>query len=65
MGYDYIDNKKTVLSGSAYSASKALVNYYVRFILSKQVGKNQSVFSMCPGWCRTDMGGKFATRSPE
>lgn len=23
------------------------------------------MFCVCPGWCRTDMGGKFATSPPE
>lgn len=43
-----------------YSASKALINAYARHVLSKKVRDNQSVFSVHPGWLKTDMGGKAA-----
>jgi len=40
----------------SYPGSKALVNAYVRYILPNEVGANQQVYAICPGWCKTDMG---------
>ncbi len=45
--------------------SKALISSYVREILSHKVVGEQSAYSMCPGWCRTDMGGANAPKSVE
>ncbi len=47
----------------AYSISKTALN-----MLTQQLAvalPNVVVNSMCPGWCRTEMGGPDATQSPE
>ncbi len=47
----------------AYSISKTALN-----MLTQQLAvalPNVAVNSMCPGWCRTKMGGPDATQSPE
>ncbi|CAD8122155.1 unnamed protein product [Paramecium sonneborni] len=49
------DNSRIV-----YSASKALLNAYGRYVLSGLVKPNQSIFCMHPGWIKTDMGGPYA-----
>ena len=48
-------------SQSTYDASKALLNAYTRFVLLKELKTNQQGYTVCPGWCRTDMGGPTAT----
>ena len=48
---------------SCYSFSKALLNAYNRFILSKNnllLENSQSSYVYTPGWIQTDMGGKNA-----
>jgi len=52
-------------SKRTYFASKALVNAYTRWILTKKLHGNQQAYATCPGWCRTDMGGDDADRSVE
>lgn len=47
----------------AYSISKASLN-----MLTQQLAAAMpriAVNAMCPGWCRTEMGGQDATKSPE
>jgi carbonyl reductase 1 len=49
-----------------YGVSKVFVNAYTR-ILDKRFKKNKlniKVNAVCPGWCRTEMGGKDAPREP-
>lgn len=55
---DYKGNQYT--QDPSYPGSKALLNAYVRYVLTQQVGANQQVYSICPGWCRTDMGSEQA-----
>ncbi len=50
---------------SSYPGSKALLNIYTSKILPAQLGSNQQVYSVCPGWCRTDMGTDQAWSSAE
>lgn len=53
-------------SGSpAYRVSKAALNAYTRTLAADLVGTGVLVNAMCPGWCRTDMGGAGASRTPE
>jgi len=52
-------------SESSYNASKALLNAYTRWILPKKLTNDQQCFSVCPGWCRTDLGGPNAMLSKE
>jgi NAD(P)-dependent dehydrogenase (short-subunit alcohol dehydrogenase family) len=47
----------------AYSASKAALNAITQQLAGALPGI--AVNSMCPGWCRTEMGGSAAPRSPE
>jgi NAD(P)-dependent dehydrogenase (short-subunit alcohol dehydrogenase family) len=52
---------------TAYGTSKALIMTYNR-ILSKEediLRRNIQVYSLCPGWCRTDMAGQKASKSAE
>jgi NAD(P)-dependent dehydrogenase (short-subunit alcohol dehydrogenase family) len=49
----------------AYRVSKAALNAVTRVLASELKGTNVLVNTMCPGWCRTDMGGREATRSVE
>lgn len=48
-----------------YRISKAALNAVTRILASELKGTNLLVNSMCPGWCRTDMGGSNADRSVE
>jgi len=48
----------------AYSVSKAALNAVTRQLAAALAGKI-AVNSVCPGWVRTDMGGKNAPRSVE
>lgn len=47
----------------AYSVSKTALNMLTRMWSAALPG--MAVNSMCPGWCRTDMGGEEAPRSPD
>jgi NAD(P)-dependent dehydrogenase (short-subunit alcohol dehydrogenase family) len=49
----------------AYCISKSLLNSITRQLAYELGTKNISVNAVCPGWVRTDMGGKSATRSIE
>lgn len=48
----------------SYSTSKTALNALTRQFADLGAGK-VSVNSICPGWVRTDMGGKHAKRTPE
>jgi len=49
----------------AYSISKAALNAVTVALDAALQGKGVAVNSVCPGWCRTDMGGPGAPRSAE
>jgi NAD(P)-dependent dehydrogenase (short-subunit alcohol dehydrogenase family) len=49
----------------AYCASKTLLNSITRHLAFELSSKNISVNAVCPGWVRTDMGGKGASRPVE
>ena len=49
----------------AYRLSKATLNSFSMLLAAELSHTNVKVFSMCPGWVRTDMGGEGATRSVE
>ena len=48
-----------------YRMSKTALNAVTRMFADETRGSNVLVNSVCPGWVRTDMGGKGATRSIE
>ena len=48
-----------------YRASKTALNALTRVVAAELQGENIKINSVCPGWCRTDMGGSEANRSPE
>lgn len=49
----------------AYRMSKTALNALTRTLAAEVAGSNVKVNSVCPGWCRTDMGGTEAARSAE
>ncbi|MDR7418342.1 MAG: SDR family oxidoreductase [Armatimonadota bacterium] len=49
----------------AYAMSKAALNALTRLVADALAGSNVLVNSVCPGWVRTDMGGRHAPRSVE
>lgn len=48
-----------------YRLSKTALNALTRILADELKGENILVNTMCPGWVRTRMGGKNATRSVE
>jgi NAD(P)-dependent dehydrogenase (short-subunit alcohol dehydrogenase family) len=48
-----------------YRISKTAINAVTRITHDELKGENILVNSMCPGWVKTDMGGKGATKSVE
>ena len=54
-----------VNSCTAYSLSKSALNAVTRQLASALADKKIIVNSVCPGWCRTEMGGENAPRSPQ
>jgi NAD(P)-dependent dehydrogenase (short-subunit alcohol dehydrogenase family) len=48
-----------------YCISKTLLNAITRHLALELVTRNISVNAVCPGWVRTEMGGKGSTRSIE
>ena len=48
----------------AYRMSKAALNALTRNVAAEVGAGNVKINCMCPGWCRTDMGGAEAQRSP-
>ena len=49
----------------AYSASKTTLNAITCLLAAALKDKGIAVNSVCPGWCRTEMGGPNAPRSVE
>lgn len=49
----------------AYRISKTALNAVTKIFAREASGKDILINSVCPGWVRTDMGGKNAHRSPE
>ncbi len=49
----------------AYRISKTAVNALTRILAAEMARSRIKVNSVCPGWCRTDLGGSDAPRSPE
>jgi NAD(P)-dependent dehydrogenase (short-subunit alcohol dehydrogenase family) len=51
--------------GAAYRVSKTGLNALTRTLASEEGDSGLLVNSVCPGWVRTDMGGRAAPRSLE
>ena len=49
----------------AYSLSKAALNAVTKIYADRTVGTKVLINSVCPGWVKTDMGGKNADLTPE
>lgn len=49
----------------AYRMSKTALNALTRILAVEMAGSPIKVNSVCPGWCRTDLGGVEAPRTPE
>ncbi len=49
----------------AYKISKAALNMYMRSLALRLGGTGITVFSVHPGWVKTDMGGEEADLTPE
>lgn len=50
-------------SWPGYRISKAGLNALTRILAAELAGSGIKVNSVCPGWCRTEMGGASANRS--
>jgi NAD(P)-dependent dehydrogenase (short-subunit alcohol dehydrogenase family) len=50
-------------SSPGYRVSKTALNALTRMLAAELAGTNILVNSVCPGWVRTDMGGRDAIRS--
>jgi NAD(P)-dependent dehydrogenase (short-subunit alcohol dehydrogenase family) len=50
---------------AAYRVSKTALNALTRIFANELSGAGVLVNSVCPGWVKTDMGGKNAAREPE
>jgi NAD(P)-dependent dehydrogenase (short-subunit alcohol dehydrogenase family) len=50
---------------SAYSTSKVGLNTLVRLLAPELAARHIRVNAVCPGWVRTDMGGRSAPRGVE
>ncbi len=48
---------------SAYSVSKVALNALTRILAKELEDFGMLINAVCPGWVRTRMGGRFATRS--
>jgi NAD(P)-dependent dehydrogenase (short-subunit alcohol dehydrogenase family) len=58
---------KSGFPSSGYRVSKVLLNAYTRILARELACDSRKILvnAACPGWVRTDMGGRGAPRSPE
>ena len=53
------------ITGSCYNISKGLLTAWTYYVLKDSLKGDQQAFSLCPGWCRTDMGGEKALKNAD
>jgi NAD(P)-dependent dehydrogenase (short-subunit alcohol dehydrogenase family) len=51
-------------TGASYSLSKLALNGVTIMLAAALKSQGIAVYSMCPGWVKTDMGGQGAARTP-
>lgn len=61
------DDPQQKFEAPAYCVSKAMLNRATQLLATTEdlVDRGISINAVCPGWCRTDMGGEVAPRSVE
>ncbi len=64
-GGGQLGDDETSTWAPAYCISKTALNGVTSQLAAALKGLGIAVNSVCPGWCRTDMGGAEATRSAE
>ena len=63
--HDFVRDGGRGWGGDAYGVSKAALNALTRVLAAELAPRAIKVNATCPGWVRTDMGGRGAPRSVE